>query len=99
LYGGPGFGNVSGLVGAGRNVSSAEIESMLSKLWAETLGVARVDADENFFELGGDSLLATRVMARLRSDYGVEMSPEMLFDLPTVRELALAVESLVNVRS
>lgn len=71
---------------------------MLAGLWAETLGVAHVDVDENFFELGGDSLLATRIIARLRSDYGVEMSPEMLFDLPTVRELARAVEGLVDVR-
>ena len=87
-------------MGSARDVSNpGEIESMLSRLWAETLGVESVDLDENFFELGGDSLLATKLIARLRSDYGVEMSPEMLFDLPTVRELARLVESMAEVGS
>ncbi len=69
----------------------AQVEAMLSKLWADTLRVDHVEFDDNFFELGGDSLLAHKIIAGLRSVYGVEMSPEILFDLPTVHELAQAV--------
>jgi acyl carrier protein len=67
-------------------------EQMLATLWAETLGVERVDVDENFFDLGGDSLLAFRLVSRVASEYGIDASPEMIFDLPTVRELARAID-------
>ena len=70
------------------------LEEQLAALWAEVLAIERVGAVDNFFELGGHSLLATQVIARMRSDLGVELPLHSIFVAPTVRELAHEVVSL-----
>jgi len=55
------------------------------------LGVERVGAHDNFFDLGGHSLLGTQVLARLRDLYAVDVSLKRLFESPTVAGLASAV--------
>jgi hypothetical protein len=64
-------------------------ERALSRIWAEVLAVERVGVDDDFFALGGDSLLCLRVTARLRADFGAALPPRALFDNPTVGALAL----------
>ncbi|MBI5804930.1 amino acid adenylation domain-containing protein [candidate division TA06 bacterium] len=67
---------------------SGEMESRLAVIWQEVLGVEQVGVNDNFFALGGDSIKAIQIMARLgRQGYGFEMAE--LFRAPTVRELAL----------
>ncbi|WP_344597521.1 amino acid adenylation domain-containing protein, partial [Actinomadura vinacea] len=68
------------------------VEELLADIWAEILGVDRVGAADGFFDLGGRSLLATRVMARVRTAFDVEIPLSVLFDRPTVRGLATAIE-------
>ncbi|MFF0741729.1 amino acid adenylation domain-containing protein [Streptomyces sp. NPDC004111] len=63
-------------------------ETLLAEVWAEVLGVTRVGAEDNFFALGGDSLLSIRVVARLRRHLPTGISPRALFTAPTVRALA-----------
>ncbi len=65
-----------------------EQERVLAALFGEVLGVARVGIDESFFDLGGHSLSATRLIARVRADLGVEVPIRALFDVSTVAGLA-----------
>ncbi|MFI9379909.1 non-ribosomal peptide synthase/polyketide synthase [Kutzneria sp. NPDC052558] len=63
-------------------------QRMIAAIWADTLGVERVGLADNYFELGGDSILSIRIASRLRAAFGVEVSPRALFTAPTVDALA-----------
>jgi amino acid adenylation domain-containing protein len=67
-------------------------ESWLARLWQEVLGVASAGAEENFFELGGDSLLATRLRSRLAKEHGVQVSVRALFASADLREMAERID-------
>jgi amino acid adenylation domain-containing protein len=68
-----------------------ETEQRLARIWAELLQLERVGARDNFFELGGDSFAALRLMARMRSVFGVQVGLATLFAAPTLRQLARRV--------
>jgi acyl transferase domain-containing protein len=68
-----------------------ELEERVARIWGEMLGVAQVGVQDSFMELGGDSLLATRLMARLREEFGVDLAMDRLFEQPTVAAVAAAV--------
>ncbi|MFT3661297.1 MAG: amino acid adenylation domain-containing protein [Gordonia sp. (in: high G+C Gram-positive bacteria)] len=65
-----------------------EVEETLAEVFADVLGAERVSATESFFDAGGNSLSAMRLVARAGDALGVELSVRDLFDAPTVRELA-----------
>ncbi|MDM4718648.1 amino acid adenylation domain-containing protein [Micromonospora sp. WMMA1363] len=63
-------------------------EKLIAEIWAEVLDCDRVGRQQSFFALGGDSLLATRLVELLRRRHGVELSLRQLFLAPTVAQLA-----------
>jgi hypothetical protein len=67
------------------------LEAQLAEMWKTLLGVERVGVLDNFFELGGHSLLATRALAAVRETFDVEIELRLLFEKPTVADLALAI--------
>jgi amino acid adenylation domain-containing protein/non-ribosomal peptide synthase protein (TIGR01720 family)/FkbM family methyltransferase len=74
------------------------VEEMLAGIWTEVLGVEELSVTANFFELGGHSLLATQVMLRVREAFGIDVQLRSLFESPTVRGLAEAVEQELRER-
>ncbi len=60
-------------------------------IWREVLGIADVGIDENFFDIGGSSLLATRIAGRLSLDLGRNVSAADILANPSVRSLAAAI--------
>jgi acyl carrier protein len=64
------------------------IEHALARLWAEVLGVEQVGVHDNFFELGGHSLLGIQLLSRVQDSFQVELPLVLMFESPTVADLA-----------
>ena len=74
-----------------------EIERTLAKIWQALLGISRVGRNDNFFRLGGHSLLVTRVSSRIRGVFGIEVPIKTLFEAPTIELLAAQISSDITV--
>jgi amino acid adenylation domain-containing protein len=70
------------------------LEELVAGVWATVLGRAEVGRDDEFFALGGDSLLATQAAARLREVCGAEVGVRAIFEWPTVAALAAHLEGV-----
>ena len=68
------------------------VEEALARLWQEVLRVTSVGRGQRFLDVGGDSMLATQLVARVRRSFGVELSLLEFFDAPTIAEQAVLVE-------
>jgi len=68
------------------------IEQRLAAIWAEVLGLDGIGIDDNYFELGGDSLLATQMFSRIREAFAVDISLETVLFNQTIAELAGEIE-------
>jgi non-ribosomal peptide synthase protein (TIGR01720 family) len=66
-------------------------ERVLAKIWGELLGVSDLGVTDNFFTLGGHSLLATQIVSRVRETLQVDIPVRVLFQHPTVADLATAL--------
>src|SRR6185295_15502840 len=64
------------------------VERRIAEVWQRVLGVDQVGSQDNFFDLGGNSLLALQVVAEIGRDLGAEIAPVTLFESPTVAALA-----------
>ena len=67
-------------------------ERLVAAIWSELLGIERLSLDDDFFDLGGHSLLITRVRSRLEAALGVELPLAELFASPTLRAAAAATD-------
>ncbi len=70
-----------------------EREKALASIWREVLGRKEISAMDHFFELGGNSLSATRVVARVQRELGIGMALRDIFAYPTIRSLARGLAS------
>jgi amino acid adenylation domain-containing protein len=70
-------------------------EKSLASIWTKLLGINRVGINDNYFELGGDSLLATQLVSQLRGVFEVELPLVNLFQYPTLAELATSIEEAI----
>jgi acyl carrier protein len=68
------------------------VESLIAEIWQDVLHVDRVGVQDNFFDLGGHSLLCLPVMTRLETQLGVRITPRDLI-LQTLGQLAAACEA------
>ncbi|WP_323147480.1 non-ribosomal peptide synthetase [Pseudomonas marginalis] len=75
-------------------VLESELQSRIAAIWCEQLQVATVAADDHFFLLGGNSITATQVVARLRETLGLELNLRLLFEAPTLSGFAAGVAHL-----
>jgi acyl carrier protein len=71
-----------------REAATSELEQTIIVVWREFLGVGRIGSHDNFFDLGGDSLLLVRVHTRLQEALRIKLSITDLFEFSTVRSLA-----------
>lgn len=68
---------------------------LIRDIWAEALETERIGIDDEFLDLGGNSLRAMQIVSRLRQVFDADLSVRTLFDSPTVRRLAQAVEEAI----
>ncbi|MFD1535423.1 AMP-binding protein [Nonomuraea guangzhouensis] len=78
-----------------RRAPGASVESTLAAVLAEVLGVTEVGTDDDFFELGGDSITSVQVVSRARQA-GLELTSAEIFDHPTLGELAALARPYAN---
>jgi amino acid adenylation domain-containing protein len=71
------------------------IEERVAEIVGPLLGLERVSIDDNFFMLGGHSLLGTQLIARIRDTFGINPSLRNIFEAPTIAELADLIEGLL----
>jgi acyl carrier protein len=72
---------------------SNQTVELLAGIWSELLRVSEVGAGDNFFALGGHSLLVMRLTSRIREVFGMELTPRTVFEAPTLGALAEAIEA------
>jgi acyl transferase domain-containing protein len=73
---------------------AGELERIIAEVWQDAFGIRQVGARDSFFELGGDSLLATQILPRLRESLQVELTLRNFFEAPTVASLASLVTEM-----
>jgi amino acid adenylation domain-containing protein len=76
----------------GTGISTAT-ESILHGIWCTALGREAIGIDDNFLALGGDSLIAVRIVAAIRERFHVDLRAQVMFAAPTVRQMAVEIES------
>jgi acyl carrier protein len=74
-------------------MSRSSLESAIASIWIEVLGVDEVALEHDFFELGGTSLHAARVVTKTRAAFGVKLSAQDLLGHPTLGAFAARVDA------
>ena len=87
--------DANALASAGFAAPETPAEEKLAEILTEVLGRGNVGVDDNFFLLGGHSLLGTQVVLRAGEAFGIDLTLRDLFQAPTIRQLAARIEEIV----
>ncbi|HZI10750.1 MAG TPA: SDR family NAD(P)-dependent oxidoreductase [Myxococcus sp.] len=74
-----------------------DVERKLAELWQQLLGTPRVGLKDNFFDLGGHSLIAVRLFARIKKTLGADLTLATLFEAPTLEQCAALVREAAGI--
>jgi thioesterase domain-containing protein/malonyl CoA-acyl carrier protein transacylase len=74
-----------------------DLERALAGMWCEVLGLREIGIHDDFFELGGQSLVALRLFSKIRKKYGVDLPLSTLFEAPTIKQCAEVVAAEAGV--
>ena len=72
------------------------VEEKLCLIWKTILGIDKIGVHDNFFDLGGHSLLATQIASRIKAEFAREVAIKLIFEKPSIADLASEVESLLS---
>jgi acyl carrier protein len=72
----------------GPNAPQTSLQEVLATVWAGSLGIEKVGIEDDFFELGGASVVATQIVSRLREMFQMDLPAILLFETPTIEKLA-----------
>ena len=75
-----------------------ELEAALETIWRESMGLDEIGCDENFFDLGGHSLIGIEIVTRIRADLGLPCALPDLTLHPTITELANSIAASIASR-
>ena len=88
-------GDVRNLLASSYAGANSALEKQLMGVWEDCLGIKRIGIDDNFFEIGGDSILSIQLVA-LAKQKGLRFTPKQVFEFSTIRELAQVTESITK---
>jgi phthiocerol/phenolphthiocerol synthesis type-I polyketide synthase E len=71
---------------------AAAVEQRILQMWKVALGVADIGENDDFFSLGGDSMMIMTILSRVSQEFGVELSQAVLFEFPTLLQFTEAVK-------
>jgi len=74
----------------------SELEELVANIWRDVLQIETISVHDNFFALGGHSVLAIQIASRLQEAFNKEVSLSVLFDAPTISELAQELETIIR---
>jgi acyl carrier protein len=75
---------------------SGEIEEELARIWSGVLKIESIGRNNNFFEMGGNSLQASRIINLIYEVFGMELPIRTIFELQTVKALAQKIDDIYN---
>ncbi|HYL99044.1 MAG TPA: alpha/beta fold hydrolase, partial [Blastocatellia bacterium] len=79
-------------VSAEHAAPQSELEGQLASVWREVLGIPSVGVNDNFFEIGGHSLMAVKLVFRIRNTLGFDLPLDKVIETPTIRGMARSIE-------
>ena len=72
-----------------------DLEKTIAAMWQELIGFRKIGREDDFFELGGDSLLATRCVSRIREEFQVDLSLKDFFEASVIKSLSTAIQRML----